>query len=363
MDKVACNMMPSSSSSHLSQIFTGFSLLNKSGEISLTQECLDKKPIDLTSEVHLQYAKNVHLLVILNNKIKLYYDMHDSYEINTEVAERVDYYFKRSYEPNEVPNHLASKVFPLGLNYFVTTNYFDIFEIRRILAFQGDWAHKVKGVVKLLAGASKIVPTNFLMRSTHENIYSSPDCLQGSRVLFMVRSWDPEEFPGHSAEQIDGIIHINETRARCVKLLRKEFGKAFTGGFQHTGYAKNKFKDVLLENGDLSAKDSYIKLLQQHPICVATTGLHKSIGGKLGEYVAFSKSIVSEKLNYSVPGEFKKRSNYLEFETPEQCVEQCVKLFSDTELRCNMMKKNNIYYHEYLRPDVLVKRTLEIALK
>ena len=150
-------------------------------------------------------------------------------------------------------------------------------------------------------------------------------------------------------------------RARCIELLRKEFGAHFTGGFKNTNYAVNNYKNVLLNDDILSSKANYIKLMKDHPICIATTGLHGSIGWKLAEYVAFSRAIGSERLNYSVPGNFDKNVNYLEFDTAEQCVEKAVKLFTDEDLRFEMMRNNNKYYHSNLRPDVLVNNTLKIA--
>ncbi len=181
-------------------------------------------------------------------------------------------------------------------------------------------------------------------------------------MLFMVRAWDPDNSPpGLPQEQRQERAAINETRARCVSLLRKEFGSRFFGGFAHTSYAIDHFRAQLLDDRTDCSKRNYVRLLQRHPICVATTALHKSIGWKLGEYVAFSKSIVSERLNFTVPGRFERDRNYLEFETPEQCVHQAARLFEDGQLRHQMMEKNWDYYRTHLAPDRLVLRTLNLA--
>jgi hypothetical protein len=102
--------------------------------------------------------------------------------------------------------------------------------------------------------------------------------------------------------------------------------------------------------------------LHEYPICIATTGLYNSIGWKFGEYVAFSKAIVSEKLLYEVPGNFGPGKNYAEFETAEQCVDQAVALVNEKTTREQMMENNYRYYNEYLAPDKLVWRTLEKAV-
>jgi hypothetical protein len=95
---------------------------------------------------------------------------------------------------------------------------------------------------------------------------------------------------------------------------------------------------------------------------VATTGLHGSTGWKFAEYIAFSKAIVSEELNYEVPGKLEHGKNYLAFNSPEDCVNQVRLLFSDHHLRNSIMANNALYYLSFLRPDVLVVNTILTAL-
>jgi hypothetical protein len=96
-------------------------------------------------------------------------------------------------------------------------------------------------------------------------------------------------------------------------------------------------------------------------ICVATTGLHGSIGGKFAEYVCLSKAILSEKLQYAVPGDLREGRNYLEFTTADECVEQAWRLFSDRALRNRLMCNNARYYNAWLRPDMLILNSLLTA--
>lgn len=46
-------------------------------------------------------------------------------------------------------------------------------------------------------------------------------------------------------------------------------------------------------------------MVKESDICITTTGLHRSIGWKFAEYIAASKAIVTEKLNYSPGTELK----------------------------------------------------------
>ncbi len=342
---ITCHLLYSSTWAHLSQLFTGFSLLHSAGEILLSQEYKAQSLFDAAKPQHLRDARRTHLLVVVNHSIRLYYDCHDSCEIDEQAAGEVDYYFKRSYAPAQVPDSCKDKVFPLGLNYGVFPAESDSFERRR----------------RSMLEQSAPPPSVPSSRPALEMMYSPPD-LRATRVLFMTRAWDPHDAPDRPKEKIAERMLINETRARCIELLRDRFGSGFLGGFAHTDYAARNYGSALLQDREASGKENYIKLLRGHAVCVATTGLHGSIGWKMGEYVAFSKAIVSEKLNYQVPGDFKAGKNYLEFSEPEQCVEAVAELLSNAHLRHGMMKANHLYYLTFLKPDRMIKRTLDLAL-
>ena len=79
-------------------------------------------------------------------------------------------------------------------------------------------------------------------------------------------------------------------RAQTIEILRETFGSRFNGGFIHTEYAERHFPRQLVADNRYSEQGAYIDLLRRHPICIATAGLHGSVGWKLGEYVAFSKA-------------------------------------------------------------------------
>lgn len=341
---LACRMLCKSNSSHLSQVFTGFALLRDAGKISFSQECGERHRLDVSKPQHLRDARNAHVVVLVNRDVKLYYDCHDSCEIDETAAREVDYYFKRSYAESEVTASLKGKVFPLGLNYPVWPAEPDRFERQRRAAFKQGTANEA------------------LFRPTIENMFSAPDETCAPGVLFVTRAWEPFDNPERADEKIAERVRLNETRARCVELLRRELGEIFFGGFSHTDYAVRNFPHVLLPDKELYSKERYVEILRRHPICVATAGLHGSIGWKMGEYVAFSKAIVSERLGYRLPGDFEAGENYLEFDEPRQCLEGVRRLLSDAALRRGMMKRNHGYYLEYLKPDAMVERTLSIAL-
>jgi hypothetical protein len=105
-------------------------------------------------------------------------------------------------------------------------------------------------------------------------------------------------------------------------------------------------------------KRNYLRLMHNAQVGVATRGLEGSIGFKVAEYVAASKAIVTERINQNVPGDFEAGKNYLEFSTPEECVERVTRLFEDRDRLQAMMRENFSYYTHYLRPDAMILNTL-----
>jgi hypothetical protein len=354
---ITCEIFAHSDSIHLQQLYTGYSALHKSGIIQLIQTTRKQDTIDKDAPPHLWDAKRSHLTVLLDRHYVLYYDTHDSFEIDAETLATVDVYFKRSYyEPAIRQLELKHRVFPLGLNYLVYSDGVDMFAMERAALHKGFARFRV--LMRSLAIDYLFSPIRYTARVSRLESY--PAFTLPAKVLFMTRVYDPRE--ARSKEKAAEWELLNNMRASCVLLLKKEFGEKFLGGLSHDDYSRSKWVDCLMPDHRLANKSRYLKLLREFPICVATTGLHGSAGWKLGEYVSQSKAIVSEPLMYRVPGSFNAERNYLEFSTPEGCVECVTRLFKDHQLRYELMMNNFRYYHSYVRPDSLVLNTLALAI-
>jgi len=151
-------------------------------------------------------------------------------------------------------------------------------------------------------------------------------------------------------------------RANCIYKLRHEFGNLFIGGLAPSVDALKNYPDCVVDR-KIITKKSYLKLLKNSTICIATEGLFGSNGWKLGEYIAGAKAIVTEKLRHEVPGEFKKGVNYLEFSSPDQCLECVQTLINNPKMRYQMMKENYSYYNNFLRPDILILNSINTCLQ
>lgn len=355
---IDCQLLFHSNAEHLSQVYTGFAMLANAGTINLSQRAVARPVSERAANGRPHRARNEHLDAIIGPGIRLHYDVQDSDDIDANAANEADYYFKRSFSPASVIHSHKARILPLGLNYAVYVDRAAWAEWTRIVSTGGE----LKSIVRFIGKTSKCFQAVLPFIPTVTRMHRAPVPDQAARVLFMVRAWDPAELDGLTTKEVEERLQINETRALCIKMLRQEFGDRFTGGFQHSAFATKNYRDLLIADNRLTTKRNYISILHDHPICVATTGLHGSNGWKLAEYVAFSKAIISETMNHQVPGDFSNARNYLEFTTPEQCVENAVRLYEDRQLRHLVMQNNFRYYNEYLRPDVLIRRTLDIAL-
>lgn len=338
MKKIKCriNISSKKGDGHISQIITGFMMLDQQGIIDL----------EINRSLNHPFVGIVE--VIIDDDINVLYDMADGYVFDVpkvkDYANRSDFYFKRSFSKDYNNDFdFSSRMYPLGLNYHVTIkdNILDK-PLNDNLLNRGKW------FLKEIQG--KNYHQSFYVEAfedTPKQVISDP------LILFTTRTWSGEGDKLDSEET----IYIDEMRAEVIRRLRKEFGGNFIGGFTAREYTKKNFPDCILDES-VTNRINFMNLVKKSDICIATMGLWESNGWKLGEYVAASKAIVSEKLRYSVTGDFAPDKNYLEFTSADQCVEQTVKLANDKELMFRMKKSNYEYYNNFLRPDKLVLNSL-----
>lgn len=342
---------------HLCQIYTGFSLLAKQGQISLTQTLKQYAHKGIPLLAHLPPHATYGLICRLDDDKLLFYDVSDKSTLSAEALDIVDVYFKRSYIADQIPLEYKNKVFPLGLNYEVYAGMPDRYELQRFLLRR---AVLERFPIELVRCIAQLCSVSFL--PTDSAMQAMPALDQEPRVLLMVRAWDPNsDPPGLPEQEKEDRMRINDLRATCIRRLREELGSLFYGGFIQTDYAMKTYGALTLDDSAISGKKNYLTALKKYPICIATAGLHGSIGWKMGEYIAFAKAIVSERLSCEVPAGFQSGANYLEFETAEGCLQKTVNLIENKQLRHTIMQNNRSYYETHLRPDKLVLRTLNIA--
>jgi hypothetical protein len=353
--QMSCRVLCGSFSAPLSQLFTGFALLARRG----------------TLDVHVERAKGdwrglsgTALAVVVDDGCRIVYDTRDAARINADALEWSDHYFKRSFDAAAVPDGADGKVSPLGFNYPVYTG--SDWQFRRMLwtvvgASPKALTNTAQAILDLSRSLSAIsARTTGRAACTLETFEAPPGTRPSPRVLLLTRTWDPATVR-HDPALADAWSAINRLRAGCIRALRKELGSRVLAGLAPTRDAVRDYPDCVVDDARITKKRTYLEVMQQSDICVASAGLAGSNGWRLGEYIASSRAIVSEALQSEVPGPFALGQNYAEFEDPAGCVEATMALVEDGQLRGDMMAANHAYYRSHLRPDVLVLNSLRRA--
>lgn len=346
--KLRCVLTVPAERVHVYQIIAGFVLLEKAGLVDLT--------VQFRPEMRNRFPSTFLVHAEIEGRLKLAYDVHDASEFeHEENAENylsdVDLYFKRSYDP-EVHDKgpFADKFRPLGFNYLVIARH--PFFAARLL--RNPWRTS-RATLAHFAGYD--TAHYFGLGGPYvEHFEDVPRHVRTvPKVMFLTRTYGDEHYAARDRAE------LNEMRGSCIRLLRTEFGEAFTGGFKPTQEAKQLYPDCVLARSDI-AKNHYLRAVREADICVTTRGIAESNGWKLAEYVAASKGVVSERLRHAVPGNFLVGRNYLSFESPEQCVAETLRLATTPSLLEEMRWRNYRYYQRFLRADQLVLNTLTTAL-
>jgi hypothetical protein len=332
---IQCELLFNARQLHVEQIHTGFVALHRRGFVRMKLTKL-RRPIRWTG-----------LLARINGHILVYYDLNDDARIFDDALNDVDFYFKRSF--TEEHSKASSKIYPLGLNYPLFSDGFDWFRLRRELSV-GSPLERIKGVTRQF----------FKPYPTSRHTEAAPDFDRPPKVLLLTKAWANRK--KHRRNSQDSLEALDDYRAACIRALRKSLGDMFLGGMADEPAARDRFSDLIIKDRRVTAKKSYLRLLREFPICVTTKGLWDSNGWRLGEYVAQSKAIVTERPAYQAPGSFANGVNYLDFTTPEECVGAVQRLIDGKALRSRMMIANWRYYRAYIRADSLIMNSLAIAL-
>ena len=325
---------------HNSQIITGFLRLKEQGFPVEMEDCTTVKDMSMDG-----------MPIILANYAgeMIVYDLGDGYNAPDSMRpllKKCQVYFKRSFSARknaELFPELQHKMYPLGFNYHVTCKGNPINEPM--------WKH----VMKLLVGRA---PDRYFVPEVFEG--KAERKTDGSvKILFLARLWDDHE-PGFSDSENAERTYINNMRIEIIRALREKYGDSFIGGLNDNALSRAWAPDLIMP-AKYTERRNYLKLLHSSDICIGSMGLFESIGWKTGEYVAAAKAIVNEKMHFTVTGDFEEGKNYLSFRTSEECLKAVQTLVENPEKLYAMKLANEQYYHKYLRPDVLVKNTLDLV--
>ena len=317
---------------HLNQILTGYHLLSlaEGRKLIIEDHAQDKK----------YRLKKTALVVEIDGK-KIVYDMADGYqsvETMKYLLSSSDFYFKRSYSKVDNDKFDLQGILPLGMNYDVTW-------LGNPLSCQRKYG-RLRSVVEAFSG-ELITPDKV------ECIPQRKDT--GHTIMFSARLWPRDN--RLSEQENTERMEINQSRIEIMRKLRERYGSWFIGGLEKSELSMTLAPDLILDKR-FTRRSKYLKTMRQADICIGTSGLHKSTGGKMGEYVAASRAIVCERIYYEVPGDFNSGKNYFEFETPDRCLDKVHELIKNPEKLYSVQCANRDYYEKYLEPEQLVRNSL-----
>lgn len=330
---------------YLGQVYAGYQLLEASGIVKLHWR-------DATDHIG-----NPILRVDVSGR-RIVYDLMDGLNWTPgSEAKNLEYfqenlaegwYFKRSFSSDlrdwlPVGVHVES----LGLNYPILPIYDPFRASMRPL----DRARGSKTMRRLLRRDEVQLPFDE---------YEVPFGAGGPGVFMSTRLWDPAASDVRTEDEAAERHRINDDRIACVRACRQEFGPRFTGGIQDTPFARRTASTALLLRSSESRKRQFLGKVRDHQVCVATSGLHGSNGWRMGEYVAAGRAVVSETPRFEVAG-LRPNVDFKVFDSPETLVTEVQALLDDPDLLQQSMFRTSRHYDEFLRPDALVRRSLQIA--
>ena len=270
-------------------------------------------------------------------------DLRDGEGVSHPIIDHVQWYVKRAFYPVEVqrlPPALAAKVRPFGLNYGCRSGSSTL----RMLAAVG-----VPILARGRAGLSRL--RQYFTVPAPSVFEQEPSAAVEPWVTFQTRLWTRDEVPAGEADV------LNEGRVALVRALRRAFGDRFVGGLVPTAFARQHYPDDLTPHS--SRYVEYLALRKRCLIGVYSRGVEHSLAFKLGETFAASQCLVSEPLRYGLPAPLEPGVHYSLFETPQQCIAECQRLFDSPALADAMRRANHDYYRREIEPGAHVHRMLE----
>lgn len=349
-----CRIRLGGAAPHLSQIAAGFSLLEQQGLLRI--HCEGIAPFR---------GKGIfeHCIILeatFEDGSVLVYDTADGYEdilrpdVFDEQLDRVTIYYKRSFDPAFLNGKRNNrKMRPLGLNYAVTCrgNFMERFEPRL-----GNLPR------------SGLTAEEFISHNSYPEY----------KGLFLARLWSPENIKGRfirtmhpylseeeaeeiAARNIEAVERMNQLRIEVIRACREAFGDQFYGGLEDTFFAQRCAPDLVLPVAE-TRRNVFLQRLKENYVCLANEGLHGSIGWKLAEYTAAGRAILTNKLQYDLPGAFRFGNNYALYESAEDCVLRLGELLNNPPRIHRMEAANFAYHNMYVRPDAMILYSLQNAL-
>lgn len=354
----------------MGSIFAGLQALEDDGTVRINKCNMssDFAPKDI-------YPHRYVLELIAEGKI-LAYDISDGYQdfdfpqTFDRQLERVDFYFKSSYDPafaEKLQNKAKFRNLAMSYGCSYPGSYFEKAQMQNALSQKN-----YKGAAYLLLKKSKLQAINDFRQLESNNCYDSYN------LLFWTRLWEyehltvqrimtaypmltPEQAKEKCDRQTEMLRQTNAERIQTVRLLRETFGDRFTGGLSDNAISRKEAPDLITTDPRVSTREGYLDSLKQNYVHILSKGVHGCIGARYGETFANARALITDPLVYEPVGNLQEGRHYLTYRSPEEIAACASALLENVDKIHKMEANNRRYYNEYVRPDVRMLNTLKIA--
>jgi hypothetical protein len=357
---VACRLRITPAAATCAAILAGLAMLRRAGRIRLEVEFAPRAANGSGQPGPAREAAHPQAVLEVDGGGSSVIDPQEGSEVQADALAHHDLYFKRSFHAHSLLQPGGHKLRPLPLLDEVRTDFLHFDELRGEIAAAGSAGAKAGALARSLAQVAA-ARAGLGGRANWSRMHAPPVAGQAQRVLAIWRLQDPDALPPEAAGQRAARDAANRLRVECIRALRRAYGSRLHGGIVADPVAARLAPDLLLPSPRSGTRREFLRRVREHAVCVAASGPLGSNGPRLARFVAFSRAIVCEPLQGIVAGDFEPGRNYLEYETPEQCVARVAWLFDRPRERDEMARRNWDYYAAWQRPDRLALRLVALT--
>lgn len=167
-------------------------------------------------------------------------------------------------------------------------------------------------------------------------------------ILFNPSCWDESE-----GEEIRA---MNESRAKLIVALRREFGERFIGGFRNFGPSTANYPEAVEPRAIPHAE--YVRLLQATPVTVYVNGKWGCFSWRLPENFAAGKCMISEPIANDAGFPLDESAGIVQCESVEQMAAALRRVTSSPDEMRHLCERSREIYRAHLRPATRMRKLL-----
>lgn len=351
-------------------IFAGLKTLEENGIVKVKKYNMSHN--FASSE---NYPNSYVIELIADGKI-LAYDISDGYQdfdftqVFDKQLERIDFYFKSSYNPDfaqKLKNKEKFKNLAMSFGCSYPGSYFEKAKIKNAIS---EKSFKEAAYISLKF--SQIQAESDYRKLECNNHYDSYNLLMWTRLWEYqhlttehIMNAYPELTPVQAKEkceqQIEMLKQTNTERIQTVRMLHDAFGDKFVGGLSDNETSRIEAPDLITSDPRVTTREGYLDSLKKNYIHILSKGVHGCIGARYGETFAAGRALITDPFVYETIGKLKEGENYITYTSPEEVLSCATALINDIDTVHRMEDNNFRYYNEFVRPDVRILNTLKIA--